>query len=125
MPGKTKQLEKDHLDHLRAILRPIIQDDFGGNTSAFCRKVGIPQPQMSALLSGRTGRGVGIVGLLALRRYLRMSIDEMLGLTTGAPAAAESPEVTAERRKLAEGLEEVRAELADMKRLALAKTRSR
>lgn len=77
---RNKKLDRKYLDHLAGILRPIVRERFGGNGTAFAKHVEVSQPQIAQLLSPTGGAGVGIVVLLQLRKYLQVSIDEMLGL---------------------------------------------
>ena len=79
--GASSRLDQRYIDHLLTLLRPILAERFGGNVSAFVRDVGVNQGQFSQFLRGKAGgKGVGITSLIALRRYMGMSIDELLGL---------------------------------------------
>lgn len=93
---RNKKLDRRYLDHLAGILRPIVRDRFDNNGTAFAKHVGISQPQMAQLLRTDGGdRGVGIVVLMQLRKYLQMSIDDMLGLPPVQPRAVPKDELVA------------------------------
>ena len=94
VPPRTKKLDRKYLDHLAGILRPKIKDEFGGNATAFADHIDVSQPQISQLLRTDGGdRGVGIVVLMQLRKYLHMSIDDMLGLPPIQPRANSADEI--------------------------------
>lgn len=93
---RTKKLDRRYIDHLAGILRPIVHDRFEGNQASFARHIGVSQPQISQLLRTDGGdRGVGIVVLMQLRKFLQMSIDDMLGLPPIAPRAVPTDELVA------------------------------
>lgn len=95
-----KKLDRRHADHLAAILRPIVRDQFGGNQTAFAKKVGVSQSQMNVILSSGGDRSVGINVLIRIRDYLgTMTIDEMLGLPPlrGRPSEMTALELVVER----------------------------
>lgn len=77
---RNKKLDRKYLDHLAGILRPIVKERFDGNGTAFAKHVDVSQPQIAQLLSADSGGGVGIVVLMQLRKYLGVSLDDMLGL---------------------------------------------
>lgn len=81
VPPRTKKLDRKYIEHLAGILRPIVAKRFDGNGTSFAKHVGISQPQIAQLLRTDGGdRGVGIVVLIQLRKYLGLTLDEMLGL---------------------------------------------
>jgi hypothetical protein len=96
VPPRNKKLDRRYLDHLAGILRPIVRDQFDDNATAFAKHVGISQPQIAQLLRTDSGdRGVGIVVLMQLRKFLQMSIDDMLGLPPVTPKPVPKEELVA------------------------------
>jgi hypothetical protein len=79
---KTKKLDRKYVDHVASLLRPILDERFGGNHTAMAKAMKVSQPQLSAVLKKHGGdRGAGIVFLLAVRDYLGdRTLDEILGL---------------------------------------------
>lgn len=79
---RTKKLDRRYVDHVAGILRPIINERFDGNTTAFAKALGVSQPQVSQIVKvGGGDRGIGIVVLIAIREYLGdITLDELLGL---------------------------------------------
>lgn len=77
-----KKLDRKYAEHLAAILRPIVKDQFDGNQTAFAKHIGVSQSQMSSILKqGGGDRSVGINVLIRIRAYLgTMTLDEMLDL---------------------------------------------
>lgn len=79
------KLDRKYLDHLAKLLRAeIARRDV--SDAKFARDIGIAQSQLSSVLrSDATGRGVGVVTLIAIRKALRVSLDDLLGLEPVAP----------------------------------------
>ncbi len=93
---RTKKLDRRYIEHLAGILRPIVRDRFDNNATAFAKHVGVSQPQIAQILRTDGGeRGAGIVVLMQLRKYLQMSLDDMLGLPPVHPPAVPKDELVA------------------------------
>ena len=109
-----KRLERKYAEHLAAILRPIVHERFSDNQTAFAKHIGVSQSQVNAILKAGGGeRSVGINVLIRLRAYLRVPLDEMLGLPklTGDQPPAVPPVVFAKP----EDLEQAMARALDRK----------
>jgi hypothetical protein len=90
----VKGLTDDQKEFLRSVLQPIVDERFKGNHTKAAEEMGIPQPQLSQILMGKkSARSAGVQVLSRIRWYMRMSIDELIGLpplsVTKAPPAAD------------------------------------
>lgn len=95
--SRTKKLDRVYVDRVAAMLRPILDEDFGGNVTKMAKAMRVSQPQLSAVMT-KGERGVGIMFLLAVRDYLRdRTLDEILGLDPPKAAPMSTVEAALER----------------------------
>lgn len=77
MAPKTKSLTPAQNEHLREVLRELVDKDFSGNQSATAKALGVSQSLISEVLAG--GRGVGPKFVQNLADYTGRTIDELYG----------------------------------------------
>jgi transcriptional regulator with XRE-family HTH domain len=75
--AKTKSLTPAQNEHLREVLRELVEKDFSGNQSATAKALGVGQSLVSEVLAG--GRGVGPKFIQNLADYTGRTIDELYG----------------------------------------------
>jgi transcriptional regulator with XRE-family HTH domain len=109
----TKGLPLPQARHLANLLRPVVEKRFGGNETHAAKAMGVHQSQFNQILKAE-GRGAGIAILMRIRKYMRMSIDELLGLEPVRAAAqpAATPALDAIREAVRAELAAIRAEEA-------------
>jgi len=80
MAAKTggKSLSHEQNDHLRDILRKLIDDEFGGKDTRAARALGVSQPLVSVFVKGGGG-GAGPKLIQAIADYTGRSIDDLYG----------------------------------------------
>ena len=83
-----------------------MDERFGGNETAAAKAMGVHQSQFNQIVRA-AGQGAGILSLLRIRKYMRMSIDELLGLEPARATALPSAPSALDAIR-----EAVRAELA-------------
>lgn len=71
-------LEDRYLVAIRSLLQRVM-DERGLKQADAAREIGIPQSQVSAVLSETKGTGLGVPGLIRLADYACVSLDEAIG----------------------------------------------
>lgn len=118
--ARVAKLPRRYMEHLVSVLKPWIDQHHEGKAAAFARKAGIAQSQLSSVLGGAAGkRGVGVVTLIALRKALNVSIDDLLGL----PPLSKRSDLETTTERLLDRAEEI-ARLMDEQAAALRKASS-
>lgn len=82
---REAKLPDENRKHLARVLQRYLDEHHGGNQTDFAREVGVPPGTINQLLSASGTRGAGIVVLMRLRNYMRVSIDELIGLEDSDP----------------------------------------
>jgi transcriptional regulator with XRE-family HTH domain len=82
--SRTKAISEAMNRRVGAVIAEVVREQFAGNQSRAAEALGLSQSHLSNLMSGRSGRGVGLPVLLILREKTNRSIDDILGLT-GTP----------------------------------------
>lgn len=73
----AKTLPEPRVQAIKAFVRQIMQNDFGGSISATARALKMPQSQLSDLLNDR--RGLGLAGVERAADYAKVTLDEVVG----------------------------------------------
>lgn len=118
----TKGMPQAQKEHLARILRRVVDERFDGNESAAARDMKIHQSQFNQIVRA-SGQGAGVLNLLRIRRYMQMTLDELLGIDESDPvrqryvpsgAPAEDPSIAKIREAVRAELAAIRAEEAAM-----------
>lgn len=75
-----RALPLDQNEHVRALVRKIVDEDFDGKLTPASHAFGVSHAAVSDLLNGKRGAGAKL--LEGVARYRRISIDEVLGRAT-------------------------------------------
>lgn len=76
-------LDEPYLGAIRTLLQRVMEEH-GYNQKDVEEHVGIPQSQVSAILSPKKGTGLGVPGLIRLADFAGVSLDEAIGRTVPA-----------------------------------------
>lgn len=81
VPVRETGLTDEQKEHLCGVLRPIVNERFGGNATQAAKAMRLTQPQLSQILLGKkSARSAGVSVLVRIRAFVGMSLDDLLGL---------------------------------------------
>jgi transcriptional regulator with XRE-family HTH domain len=81
VPARETGLTDEQKEHLCGVLRPIVNERFGGNATQAAKAMRLTQPQLSQILLGKkSARSAGVSALVRIRAFVGMSLDDLLGL---------------------------------------------
>jgi transcriptional regulator with XRE-family HTH domain len=115
VPARETGLTDEQKEHLCSVLRPIVNERFGGNATQAAKAMRLTQPQLSQILLGKkSARSAGVSALVRIRAFVGMSLDDLLGLPPLRPAAEAPDEYTARYKAALADLEQLIARGRDL-----------